>query len=175
MLNLTKEQLRFIYPNCPQPRIDIYLPLIQKCLNTYQIDTLSRIHMFLAQIGHESAELRYTEELASGFAYEGRKDLGNTAPGDGVRYKGRGLIQLTGRDNYSLCGLALDLPLLDQPELLAQADKATMSAGWFWSNHVLNSYCDKDDFIGLTKRINGALNGIENRKALYERACKVIL
>jgi len=175
VLNLTKEQLQFIYPNCPQPRIDIYLPLLQKCLDKYSIDTLPRIRMFLAQVGHESAELRYTEELASGYAYEGRKDLGNTQPGDGVRYKGRGLVQITGRDNYALCGLALDLPLLDQPQLLSIPESATMSAGWFWSNKNLNSYCDKDDFVGLTKRINGGTNGLQNRLELYGRSCKVIV
>lgn len=131
--------------------------------------------MFLAQVGHESAELRYTEELASGISYENRKDLGNTQPGDGVRYKGRGLIQLTGRSNYSLCGLALDLPLLDQPQLLAQYEAATMSAGWFWDNNKLNSYCDKDDFLGLTKRINGGINGLANRQELYGRSQQVII
>jgi putative chitinase len=130
--------------------------------------------MFLAQVGHESAELRYTEELASGSAYEGRRDLGNTQPGDGVRYKGRGLIQLTGRRNYALCGLALDLPLLDQPSQLSEYLPATMSAGWFWQNNQLNSYCDKNDFIGLTKCINGGLNGLASRQAYLDRAIQVI-
>lgn len=174
-MQLTKEQLQFIYPDCPQPRIDIYLPILQSCLDKYSIDTVPRVRMFLAQVGHESAELRYTEELASGLAYEGRKDLGNTTPGDGPRYKGRGLIQITGRNNYVLCGLALDLPLLDQPDLLAQYLPATLSAGWFWSNNNLNSYCDKDDFIGLTKRINGGTNGLANRQLLYGRSQKVIV
>jgi putative chitinase len=172
---LSKEQLQFIYPHCPQQRIDIYLPLLQKCLDKYSIDTVPRIRMFLAQVGHESAELRYTEELASGIAYENRKDLGNTQPGDGVRYKGRGLIQLTGRSNYALCGLALDLPLLDQPKLLSEYGPATESAGWFWSNHQLNTYCDTDNFVGLTRRINGGVNGMVNRQELYQRACKVIM
>ena len=175
MLNLTKEQLQFIYPNCPSFRIAIYLPLLQNCLKKYSIDTLLRIRMFLAQVGHESAELRYTEEIASGAAYEGRKDLGNTQSGDGVRYKGRGLIQLTGRSNYALCGLALDLPLLDQPQLLSEYSPATLSAGWFWDNKNLNAYCDKDDFIGLTKRINGGTNGLQNRLELYGRSQQVIV
>jgi len=131
--------------------------------------------MFLAQVGHESAELRYTEEIASGAAYEGRKDLGNIQSGDGVRYKGRGLIQITGRSNYALCGLALDLPLLDQPQLLSEYSPATLSAGWFWDNNNLNSYCDKDDFIGLTKRINGGTNGLASRQAYLEKATKVVV
>lgn len=174
-MTLTKEQLQFIYCHCPQPTLDRYLPWIQKCLDTYSVDTLPRIRMFLAQVGHESAELRYSEELASGNAYEGRKDLGNTQPGDGVRYKGRGLIQITGRSNYALCGLALDLPLLDQPQLLGQYEAATISAGWFWDNNNLNSYCDKDNFIGLTKRINGGTNGLANRQELYSRSQQVIV
>lgn len=174
-MQITKEQLQFIYQHCPQFRLDIYLPLLQSCLDKYSIDTLPRIRMFLAQVGHESAELRYTEELASGNAYEGRKDLGNIQPGDGVRYKGRGLIQITGRSNYALCGLALDLPLLDQPQLLGQYEAATISAGWFWDNNNLNSYCDKDNFIGLTKRINGGTNGLANRQELYSRSQQVIV
>ena len=174
-MELTKEQLRYIYPNCPSPRLDIYLPLLQECMDQREIDSVNRICMFLAQVGHESAGLRYTEEIASGSAYEGRKDLGNTQPGDGVRYKGRGLIQLTGRNNYALCGLALDLPLLDQPDLLSQYRPATLSAGWFWENNNLNSYCDKGDFIGLTKRINGGLNGLASRQAYLDRATKVIV
>lgn len=172
---ITKEQLQFIYPNCPQPRLDIYLPILQNCLDKYSIDTLPRIRMFLAQVGHESAELRYTEELASGIAYEGRKDLGNTQPGDGVRYKGRGLIQITGRSNYALCGLSLDLPLLDQPDLLAKYSPSVESACWYWNNNNLNSYCDKGDFIGLTKRINGGTNGLASRQAYLDRATKVIV
>jgi len=174
-VQLTKEQLRYIYPNCPDFRIAIYLPLLQNCLDQYSIDTLPRIRMFLAQVGHESAELRYTEEIASGAAYEGRKDLGNIQSGDGVRYKGRGLIQITGRSNYALCGLALDLPLLDQPQLLSEYSPATLSAGWFWDNNNLNSYCDKDDFIGLTKRINGGTNGLASRQAYLEKATKVVV
>lgn len=171
---ITKEQLQFVYQHCPQPRLDIYLPSLQKVLDKYQIDSLPRIRMFLAQVGHESAELRYTEELASGIAYESRKDLGNTQPGDGPRYKGRGLIQITGRSNYALCGLALDLPLIDQPQLLAEYSLATLSAGWYWDNNNLNSYCDKGDFETLTKRINGGLNGLANRQRLLALATQVI-
>lgn len=131
--------------------------------------------MFLAQVGHESGQLRYTEELASGKAYEGRVDLGNTLPGDGVKYKGRGLIQITGKRNYALASLGLSLPLLEKPELLSQPEAAAESAGWFWMNSKLNSCCDKNDFKGLTKRINGGYNGLADREKLFERAKKVIV
>ncbi len=130
--------------------------------------------MFLAQIGHESGQLRYVKELASGEAYEGRVDLGNTAPGDGVKYKGRGLIQITGKKNYALAGLGLDLPLLEKPELLEEDLNASRSAGWFWKNNNLNSFVDKNDFRGLTKAINGGYNGWEDRLKLYIRALEVI-
>lgn len=130
--------------------------------------------MFLAQIGHESGELRYVRELASGSNYEGRKDLGNTQPGDGVRYKGRGLIQITGRRNYALCGLGLDLPLLENPELLEVPENAAMSAGWFWHNNNLNALADLNLFDKITRRINGGNNGEADRKRIYGLAFNVI-
>lgn len=174
-MQITKEQLRFIYPDCPGPRIDIFLPFLQSTVNKYQIgDTSQRLRMFLAQVGHESAQLRYTEELASGVAYEGRKDLGNTEPGDGTRYKGRGLIQLTGRSNYALCGLGLDLDLLNNPAKLSEYEPAALSAGWYWDQRGLNAICDQGLFEELTRRINGGLNGYPNRYQLYQRALQVI-
>ena len=140
----------------------------------YSIDNAIRMQMFLAQIGHESAELRYVEELADGHAYEGRKDLGNTQEGDGVKFKGRGLIQLTGRKNYELCGMGMGLDLLNHPELLAQPENAVYSACWFWSQNQLNPLCDAGFFKELTRRINGGMNGFENRMRLLQRAQQVI-
>lgn len=130
--------------------------------------------MFLAQIGHESAELRYVKELASGEAYENRTSLGNTEPGDGVRYKGRGLIQLTGRHNYTLLEQALGMPVLDNPELLETPVLAARSAGWFWYKNNLNALADLGQFDAITRRINGGLNGKKDRDRLYALACKVI-
>mgnify|MGYP000435029397 CR=1 FL=1 len=167
---LTKDQLQNVYREAPASRIQLFIDPINEVLEKYQINTALRCQMFLAQIGHESGQLRYTEELASGVAYEGRRDLGNTQTGDGVKYKGRGLIQITGRSNYALCSLALDLPLLERPELLAQPQWAALSAGWYWNNYNLNSYCDRNDFEGLTKRINGGLNGYADRVMLFKRA-----
>lgn len=174
MPNVSKQQLQSIYREAKASLIDLYLEPINLTLQRFDLSTPERRRMFLAQIGHESGQLRYTEELASGEAYEGRVALGNTTKGDGVKYKGRGLLQITGRSNYLLCSLALDLPLLENPELLKQLPYSCLSAGWFWNNNNLNSYCDKGDFYGLTKRINGGLNGIEDRVLLYKRACEAI-
>ncbi len=171
---ITLQQLQSIYREAPASRLIPFLEPINQTLQKYDLSTPERQRMFLSQIGHESGQLRYLEEIATGAAYEGRKDLGNTEIGDGVKYKGRGVIQITGRSNYVLCGLALDLPLLEKPELLKCTPYSVLSAGWFWQNNNLNSYCDKGDFYGLTRRINGGLNGIEDRVLLYKRACEAI-
>jgi predicted chitinase len=128
------------------------------------ITTNDRARYFLAQLGHESCGFFYVEELASGADYENRTDLGNTHPGDGRRYKGRGWIQVTGRSNYRSAGTALGLPLENNPSLAADPDIAWRVAVWYWNTRSLNSYCDRQDFLGLTKRINGGTNGLEDRK-----------
>lgn len=140
----------------------------------YGIDTPMREAAFIAQVAHESGEFIYVQEIASGAAYEGRKDLGNTEPGDGVRYKGRGLIQVTGRSNYAVCGAALGLPLLAHPELLELPANACRSAGWFWKQHGLNELADVGDIERITHRINGGLNGIASRRAYYAKAKSVL-
>ena len=144
-----------------------------------QIDNRLRIAAFLAQVGHESGALVYVKELGGPayFAkYEGRKDLGNTQPGDGARFCGRGLIQVTGRANYQACSQALfgDDRLLDRPELLEQPAWAARSAAWYWSTRNLNALADADRFTELTRRINGGTNGLEDRKARYRLALSVL-
>lgn len=114
---------------------------------------------------------RKPEQIANN-VYAGR--MGNTAPGDGWKYRGRGLIQLTGKTNYRLCGEALGLDLLGRPELLEEPEHACMAAGWFWKSNGLNELADKGDIEGITRRINGGINGMADRKALYERALKVL-
>jgi predicted chitinase/peptidoglycan hydrolase-like protein with peptidoglycan-binding domain len=146
---------------------------IANVMTNRQLDTPLRQAHFLAQIGHESGELRFRAEIASGEAYEGRSDLGNTQDGDGRRFKGRGLIQLTGRANYREYGRAIgrEAELLDNPELLAtNLDLCVDVAGWFWAKRHLNALADADDLTGITKRINGGLNGLENRRRLLQRA-----
>jgi putative chitinase len=138
---------------------------------------LARKSAFIAQIAHESGQFNYVTEIASGSAYEGRKDLGNTIVGDGVKFKGRGLIQITGRANYGLCSTALtgsSHTFIDNPELLATPLYACLSAGWYWNSRGLNTLADMGDFMGITKRINGGTNGLASRLEFWERAKKSI-
>ncbi len=142
------------------------------------IDTPLRQAHFLAQVGHESGRLRFRAELASGDAYEGRHDLGNVQPGDGRKYKGRGLIQLTGRANYAEYGreIGREAELLENPALIeTDAGLCADVAGWFWARHRLNELADKDDINALTRRINGGLNGIDERRGLLFRAKALLM
>lgn len=139
-----------------------------------RIDNAFRIASYIAQVGHESGRLRYLEEIASGKAYEGRTDLGNVHKGDGVRFKGRGLIQVTGRYNYQRCGDYLGIDLISRPELLASPEWAVKSSLWFWDVYNLNAYADKDDLRGQTKVINGGYNGYEDRQKLYVEALMIL-
>lgn len=139
-----------------------------------RINNAFRIASYLAQIGHESGRLRYLEEIASGKAYEGRADLGNIKEGDGVRFKGRGLIQITGRYNYQQCGEYFGIDLVSQPELLSSPEWSVKSSLWFWDIHNLNAYADNNDLRGQTKVINGGYNGIEDRQKLYRDALTML-
>lgn len=162
-------------PHAPFGRLGAFIDPLNEAMQEFAIsESGPREAAFLAQVAHESGECRYVHEIASGAAYEGRKDLGNTEPGDGVRYKGRGLLQITGRANYTACGEALALPLVEQPELLETPINACRSAGWFWKTHGLNELADKGDFLLITKRINGGTNGYADRMAYYQRAQQVI-
>lgn len=100
---------------------------------------------------------------------------GNTQPGDGWKYRGRGLKQITFKANYDTCGKALGLDLVNNPDLLLLDQNAARSAGWFWSANNCNSFADKDDIVGLTKRINGGINGLDDRKARYSVAKRVLV
>lgn len=155
-------------------RCDEALPHLIAAMTKYEINTPKRMAAFLAQLGHESGSLRYTKELASGQAYEGRKDLGNISPGDGVKYKGRGLIQLTGFANYTKLSLEIDQNFTAKPELLEQYPYAALSAAVFWTWINGNALADSGDFDRLTKKINGGYNGKEDRDKRYTRAKKVL-
>ncbi len=175
---MTNDQLKPILPQATQANIDLYLPYLNDLLPKFGIDTNQRLAAFIAQVGHESGQLRYNKEIwgptAAQKGYEGRKDLGNTQPGDGVKFKGRGLIQVTGRANYDAFGTAVGQDFTDHPELVETPEYAVMSACWFWQKKNLNTYADSGDFKTLTKRINGGLNGYDDRCAIWERA-KVVL
>ena len=171
-MEITAEQVKKIMPTAGA-RAQKYVTVINKWSRHFDIDTPLRMAHWLAQIAHESAELRYTKELASGKAYEGRKDLGNTQKGDGVRYKGRGLIQITGRANYAAYAKFCGYDVVAKPELLEQPVGAVKSAMWYWQTHGLNQQADKDDVLTITKRINGGTNGLASRKAYLARAKQV--
>lgn len=169
------DQLKKIMPYAGQRAGIFFAPLVA-AMAEFGIDTPIRQAAFLGQIAHESGSLKYVRELASGDAYEGRADLGNTKPGDGPRFKGRGLIQITGRTNYQACSLALfgDDRLVQTPALLEEPEAACRSAGWFWQAHRLNSLADIGGLRAITRAINGGYNGYEDRLAYYERAQAVL-
>ncbi len=171
---LTDDELRQIMPNCGAAKRADYLPFIQQAMAEFEITSYLRETAFLAQLAHESGELRYMEEIASGAAYEGRKDLGNTQPGDGKRYKGRGPIQLTGRANYDKYGKLLGLDLVNDPTIAATKEVGFRIAGQFWKLNGLNELADQQQFKTITKRINGGYNGLDDRIKYYDRAKKVM-
>jgi putative chitinase len=155
-----------------------FLPIIEQAAPDFDINTPERLAAFLAQVGHESGGLHWLTELwgptAAQLRYEGRSDLGNTEEGDGFKYRGRGLIQITGRANYKKCSDALATDFIGDPDLLAQPEYAVRSAMWFWDSHGLNELADNGDFVVITKRINGGTNGLDQRMALWEQAKEVL-
>lgn len=181
---ITAAQFKKIFPHCPQNKVALYLPLLIAAMREFAITSRRRAASFLAQLGHESCDFKYFEELASGKAYEGRRDLGNTQPGDGVRFKGRGPIQITGRMNYSRVALALSIPCVQRPEMLARPDFGYRAAAWFWQTNHLNSVADMlsgsgstsdiKQFDQITHRVNGGYNGRDDRRRRYLVALSVL-
>jgi putative chitinase len=158
--------LQIVMPLSSQEQADTFAEPLVAALHANQINTPLRQAHFLSQLGHESGSLRYTAELASGTAYEGREDLGNTQPGDGPRFKGRGLIQITGRTNYTSYGNDRGKDYITglNPTLLAtDPNIAADCSGWFWATRQLNELADNDDLLTITKRINGGTNGLDDR------------
>ena len=178
---LAQSDLAQIMPNA-RSQAGVFISALNAAMSHHQLTTPKRIAAFLAQIGHESGELRYVRELGSD-QYLSKYDtgtlaarLGNSPEADGQKYRGRGLIQITGRRNYLACSQALfgDERLLQQPDLLEQPQWACESAAWFWQSNGLNELADKDQFTTITRRINGGLNGLENRMQLWARAKEVL-
>lgn len=178
------EELHKLMPNLNDGRARMYAPLLCAAMEEFDITSKRRRCAFLAQLAHESVELRYMEEIASGQAYEGRSDLGNTHPGDGKRYKGRGPIQLTGRANYRRFGKILDLDLEAKPALAAVPEHGFRIAALFWKLGGLNELADqltmkgdaaeRKTFTAITRRINGGTNGLTDRLN-YFRVAKQVL
>jgi len=167
------DKLAAIMTNASQGRLNRYFTGLETNMSANNINTPLRMAHFLAQVGHESGDLLYSEELASGEAYEGRTDLGNTQTGDGVRFKGRGLIQLTGRSNYVAYGTARGRDFVTGNNNLLLATDPNLAVDvscWFWVTHGLNALADADNLNAITRRINGGLNGLADRAAHLQRA-----
>lgn len=172
MVTLAAGQLRAFAPR-GRPDILDAVAAGAPVLDAYAITTPSRVCHFLAQLAHESDGFRTTEEYASGAAYEGRRDLGNTRAGDGKRYKGRGLIQLTGRANYRAYGTRLGLDLEADPARAAEPELSLRIACEYWQAKGLNALADRDDIAAITRKINGGTNGLAGRKAWLAKARKL--
>jgi putative chitinase len=182
-MSVTQDQLVNILPNA-RTQAGVFVSALNAAMERFRINTPKRIAAFLAQVGHESGQLRYVRELGNN-QYLSKYDtgtlalrLGNTpeADGDGQKYRGRGLIQITGRSNYRQCSLSLfgDERLLSLPELLEQPQWAAESAAWFWEQNGLNELADRDQFNTITRRINGGLNGLQDRLEIWARARAVL-
>lgn len=166
------------------PRAEEWAGPLTSAMAEFAIDTPSRQAAFIAQCAHESAGFAYVREVwgptAAQLGYEGRADLGNTQKGDGSRFRGRGLIQITGRSNYADAGNALGVDLIRNPQLLEGPGLAARSSGWFWQRKGLNALADAGDFLGLSIRINGKNtktglpNGWEDRQARWTMAKHVL-
>jgi putative chitinase len=184
---------------CSEDMADKWIDALNQVCEKYEINTALRIAGFLSQCGHESGGFRYTVEnfnysaarllmvfphyfnadSAKNYEYKPEKianrvyanRMGNEdeASGDGWQYRGRGLIQLTGKDSYAAFSMAADNNSLVEPDLLEQPELAAMSAGWYWSTRKINSLADAQDVLGMTKRINGGTNGLDDRQIRYSR------
>ena len=182
---------------CSPSLAEQWAPSLEATCVRFQINSDLRIAGFLSQIAHESGGFRFVVEnlnysaasllavfgryftgpLATIYerqpekianrVYANRMGNGDEASGDGWRYRGRGPIQLTGKDNYAAFSLAADVDALVHPELLEQPDAGSLAAGWFWDTHRLNELADEGDVVGMTKRINGGTNGQDDRTAKY--------
>lgn len=170
---MTLEQLLAIMPNAGA-RAATFCIWLNEFMPEYAIVGVKREAAFLATVAEESGELRYVRELwgptDAQKGYEGRLDLGNTEPGDGERYKGRGLIQITGRKNYQDAQDALGVDYVDDPTLMQAPAEACRTACWWWQKHGCNALADIPDFEAVTRRVNGGLTHYDRRKAYYDRA-----
>jgi putative chitinase len=170
---ITAKQL---YQTCANAEFEVvqeYTPIINYYANKYQFNKLRLAH-FLAQVLHESGEFQYTEEIADGSEYEDRSDLGNVDAGDGSKYKGRGLIQVTGHSNYFEISKATGVDYVSNPKKLAQSPDCVLSAFWFWNSRNLSKYADEDNFDAITLTVNGGYNGYDSRLN-YLKQAKLVL
>ncbi|MET3134948.1 putative chitinase [Oxalobacteraceae bacterium GrIS 1.11] len=175
---MTLDQLNKIMPYA-RSRAGIFLAPLNAAMAEFGIDTQARQASFLSQIGQESGQLQFTRELASGAAYDTgalAKRLGNTpeADGDGQRWKGHGLIQITGLANHIACALYFGIPLDRIAAWLETPEGACRSAAWFWKTHGLNELADAGNQVLVTRRVNGGENGLAGRLALFAAAVRAL-
>ncbi len=170
--------LQQLVPSAPSATLAAVIEPLRLTCTEFSINTPRRIAAFLSQLAHESGELRWMNEIWGPTEAQRRYEppsklataLGNTEPGDGKRYRGRGPIQLTGRSNYRIAGKALALPLEDNPDTVATPAIGIRVAGWFWDSKNLNDLADQNNYLGITRRINGGTNGLADRVKYWERA-----
>jgi putative chitinase len=189
MITLTQEKLKKIYPNVKPDKCALYVDALNTVLPQYSIDTVRRVSAFLGQIGVESGELKYDKELPSkynkkdpldkleptGTLYEGRKQLGNTQVGDGPKFIGRGILQLTGRANYENMTKKLGIDLLNNPELACDPIVSTKIACEYFKERNLLAFADKWDLDTITEKVNGKLKLHHEMRVQYsERALKIL-
>lgn len=174
---ITAEQLMAIVPRLSEEKAQEVATALAPAMEWAEIDTPLRTAHFLAQIAHETGGFKWARELGKDSyfeRYEGRADLGNTEPGDGPRFRGRGYIQITGRYNYARAGEALGIDLIGNPEQAEAPEIAAKIAAWYWWTRDLNKYADADEIRTITRQINGGLNGLADRQAYYDRASAVL-
>ena len=171
---ITREMIKAIAPNSKEEIVRPLVEFLNKHMNKYEVNTYLRVCHFIAQAAHESASFRTLEEYADGSAYEGRKDLGNVNRGDGKRYKGRGIFQLTGRANYRDMSEKLGVDLEGNPELAESPEISVLTSLEYWKSRGLNAHADKDNVEMITRRINGGLNGFNDRKNYLAKAKRII-
>ena len=175
---VTLTQLRAAMPKLSTARAALYLAPLNGALEWAEINTPKRVSAFLAQVGHESGDFRFMEEIwgptAAQKRYEPPTDLatklGNTQAGDGKRFKGRGPIQLTGRANYAAFSAATGQDFVGNPARVAEPEWGFKAAAWYWKTRGLNALADRGDFDGITYRINGGDNGKADRDTRYAAA-----
>lgn len=172
---MTKDQFQATTGLSPALADRWYEP-VERAMFEFAIVSPHRAAMFLATIGHESGGFVHTREIwgptPAQQRYEGRADLGNARPGDGSRYRGRGLIQITGRANYEAASKGLGVDFVSHPQLLEDPEYAARASAWWWANNGLNELADTGDFRAVTRRVNGGYNGMTDRQRRYELAIK---
>jgi len=177
---MTVETLAKCLPKANATSLELYGHKLIEAMDAFDIDTPQRQAAFLAQIAHESGSLRYVREIASGVAYEGRRDLGNVIDGDGMRYKGRSFIQITGRANYKAVSDALGYDFVERPEDLELPGPAAFASAWFWDSRNLNELADRNEFERISARINGINSTTGKPNGMQDRinhwiTCKKVL